>query len=155
MTREEIRNALGEVDVLACTIFGEIRNGSMHDMAAVGCVIRNRADRPGWWGKDLKSVCLAPSQFSCWWEGEHANTRAVYDMAAALLDDQPLGDRSLVAEICWLAQGIAANVVRDTTHGADHYLTTALFRSPTCPAWARGQVPVYEAGGHSFFRLTT
>lgn len=125
----------------------------MHGVAAVGSVIRNRADHPRWWGKDIKSVCLAPSQFSCWWEGEHANTRAVYDLGAALLTKQPLGDRSLVSEIQWLAMGIVENVIRDVARGCDHYLTSALWRSPKCPTWALSRTPVFEESGHAFFRL--
>lgn len=35
---------------------------------AVASVIANRAAKPGWWGRDIRSVCLAPAQFSCWWD---------------------------------------------------------------------------------------
>jgi len=58
------------VEVLAKTIYGEARGQAVLDRLAVGAVIRERALRPGWWGRGFEGVCLAPYQFSCWNEGD-------------------------------------------------------------------------------------
>lgn len=54
------------LDALARTIIGEARGEGMLDMLGVACVVRERALRPGWWGKDVEGVCKAPHQFMCW-----------------------------------------------------------------------------------------
>lgn len=57
--------ALPEADLLARVIWGECRGIDQMEARAIAHVVVNRAKRPGWWGKDVKGVCLAPSQFSC------------------------------------------------------------------------------------------
>ena len=52
--------------VMALTMAAEARSDGPAGMGAVGCVIRNRVEHPGWWGRDWLGVCLAPWQFSCW-----------------------------------------------------------------------------------------
>jgi hypothetical protein len=42
---------------------------------AVAGVIANRAANPGWWGPDIRWVCLAPAQFSCWWDAQGPRVR--------------------------------------------------------------------------------
>lgn len=153
MTREDIRAALSDEQALTATLLGEARGEGLEGLVAVACVVKNRADHPRWWGKSIKGCCLAPSQFSCWWEGEHANTRAVYDLAVALLTNQPLGDRSLVSELRWVAQGVIGEQLRDVTLGADHYLTRALWTSPKAPTWSRTKAPHARIASHVFFRL--
>jgi len=62
------------IDTLARTIIGEARGEGYLDMLAVACVVRERALRPGWWGRDVAGVCKAPRQFTCW---DDHNLRAV------------------------------------------------------------------------------
>lgn len=54
------------VETLARTIIGEARSEGYLDMLAVAAVVRERAKRPGWWGRDVRGVCLYPWQFTCW-----------------------------------------------------------------------------------------
>ena len=68
------------VDVLARTIIGEARGEKFLDMLGVACVVRERALRPGWWGKDITSVCRAPWQFTCW----HDHNRSAIERAHEL-----------------------------------------------------------------------
>jgi spore germination cell wall hydrolase CwlJ-like protein len=56
--------------VLARTLWAEARSQGGEGMHAVANVILNRAAQPDWWGKDIRSVCLAPYQFSCWNEND-------------------------------------------------------------------------------------
>lgn len=60
------------VDTLARTILGEARGQSLLDKIAVAVVVRERASRPGWWGRDVASVCRAPGQFTCWQDHNRA-----------------------------------------------------------------------------------
>lgn len=152
MTREQVRAAISPQTALVCTLLGEAAGEPIEGQVAVACVIRNRATHPRWWGKDVKSVCLAKSQFSCWWEAS-PNTDRVYALAAALHTGQAAtGSRSVVGQLQWIAAGVMDDVLLDSTGGSDHYITTDLLnRHP--PAWAMGKRIVRRIGGHTFFRL--
>ena len=52
--------------IMAKTIWGEARGESYSGQVAVAWVIRNRAERGGWWGNTIREVCLKDQQFSCW-----------------------------------------------------------------------------------------
>ncbi|MGH3756111.1 MAG: cell wall hydrolase, partial [Pseudonocardiaceae bacterium] len=53
-------------EVMGRTLYGEARGEPFDGLVAVAWVIRNRAESPRWWGRDVKGVCLHPLQFSCW-----------------------------------------------------------------------------------------
>lgn len=162
--RDVIRATLSDEQALVCTLYGEAAGEAIHGQIAVGCCIRNRvlADlggdgKPDWWGESFTGVCLKSWQFSCWWE-KTANSERVYALAQALIARQPYGERSLVAELQWIAAGIIGDQLRDITRGADHYMTAALYRAAP-PAWAKlanGQkrTPICSVASHVFFRLT-
>lgn len=157
MTREQLRAKLSDPIALTCTLLGEAANEPIEAQIAVACVVRNRVrldigrdGKPDWWGEGYTGVCLAKWQFSCWWE-QNANSARVYAAAEAMLAHQPLG--GILDELRWIAEGIIGDIIRDRTQGADHYLTTALLRSPKAPAWAKNANPVARIGAHTFFRL--
>ena len=152
MTRDQIRAAISPQTALVCTLLGEAAGELIDGQVAVACVIRNRATHPRWWGKDVKGVCLAKAQFSCWWEPGQ-NSDRVYALAAALHTGQAAtGSRSTVGQLQWIAAGVLDDVLLDNTGGADHYITSDLLkRNP--PAWAMGQRIVRRVGAHVFFRL--
>lgn len=153
MTRAEIRAAISPQTALVATLLGEVGGEPIDGQVAVACVIRNRATHPRWWGQDVKSVCLAPAQFSCWWESG-PNTDRVYGLAEALArGNAATGSRSLVGQLQWIASGVMDDVLTDASGGSDHYLTAALYGSPACPKWAAGKRVVARAGGHVFLRL--
>lgn len=56
---------LDPANLLARVIWGECRGADAMEARAIAHVVVNRASRPGWWGKDVKSVCMATKQFSC------------------------------------------------------------------------------------------
>lgn len=161
MMREQIRAALTDPVALTCTLYGEAAGENLLSQVAVGCVIRNRvlADvggdgRPDWWGEDFRGVCLAPNQFSCWWGSEtDANSKRVYQLAEGLITRQPVGEKNLVAELRWIADGLLTNQIQDHTRAADHYLTRQLLMFKP-PAWTKGRTPVAQIGAHVFFRLS-
>jgi spore germination cell wall hydrolase CwlJ-like protein len=153
MTRDELRDVLTGPQAVLCTILGEAGGESIEGQVAVGQVIANRARFPRWWGGNWRSVCFAPRQFSCWWEGDHANTRMVYAVATAIATHQPISEPTLLSQLRWVTTGVMDEQLLDPTKSADHYLTVALWRSPQCPDWAKHATPTIVCGNHAFFRL--
>lgn len=153
MTPDQIRAALSDMQALICTLFGEAANEPVEGQIAVANVIRNRAAHPRWWGRDIRGVCLAKSQFSCWWE-RNQNTARVYALAEALIRRQDAtSSRTVLSQLHWIAAGVVDGLLIDNTQSADHYLTDWLYRSDKCPAWAKRKPPVARIGAHVFFRL--
>lgn len=121
----------GVVDVVARTLWGEARSQGETGMQAVCNVIQNRARNPGWWGKDLRSVCLASEQFSCW----NANDPQASRMRG------PINDAAFALATTIAKKAVAETLV-DLTRGADHYFAETI---PT-PAWAYGRSPTFVYG---------
>jgi len=130
------------VDLVARTLWGEARSQGETGMHAVCNVIQNRAKNPGWWGKDLRSVCLTPEQFSCW------NTN---DPQAAKMRG-PIDDAAF-AIATTLAKKAVAETLPDLTRGADHYFAETI----ATPAWAYGRSPTFVYGTpgdrHFFYKV--
>ncbi|HRI92974.1 MAG TPA: cell wall hydrolase, partial [Accumulibacter sp.] len=103
---------------------------------AVASVIANRAASPGWWGRDVRSVCLAPAQFSCWWDAQGPRVRSI--------DETDPNFRACLK----IARRVLSGNYRDPTGGADHY-----HRDDVRPSWARGRKPTRLIGRHVFYRL--
>src|SRR5690606_16692532 len=98
VTREQLRAVISDTTALISTPFGEAGGEPVDGPIAGAAVGRNRARHPRWWGKDIRGVCLAKSQFSCWWEA-NANTARVYALADALHRKQDAtGPLSLVGQ---------------------------------------------------------
>jgi len=60
-------------DILARTLWGEMRGEGVAGQIAVAWSIRNRVEmdlhndgKPDWWGEGYAGVCRKPYQFSCW-----------------------------------------------------------------------------------------
>jgi N-acetylmuramoyl-L-alanine amidase len=140
---------LSDVQVLACTLYGEARSEPVEGILAVANVIRNRAKSSvTWWGTGFRGVCLAPKQFSCWRpEGGQGN----YDKLAALVASLKTGavDEARYKECAWIATGVINDWVRDTVKGADHYHAASM--TPR-PKWVYGLIMVAKYGQHIFYR---
>lgn len=123
-----------DLDAMARTIWGEARGEPWAGKLAVAHVIKNRADRGGWWGGTVYAVCHKAKQFSCW-------------------DDQGDGCRAVRLELdrnfreCYAA---AAHVLhgghRDNTNGSTHYHTNSVW-----PRWSEGKEPAVVIENHKFF----
>jgi N-acetylmuramoyl-L-alanine amidase len=129
---------------MTATIYGEARGETYKGMLAVGWVIRNRAENPSWWGKDVKSVCTKPYQFSCWNDSD-PNSKTVRDIAT-----NPLSKvlDVIVARECLQAALEAVGLSEDPTNGANSYHTIAI-----TPKWAEGRTPLITIGHHKFYKL--
>lgn len=152
MTRAELHDAVRHLParaVLALTVWGEARGEPVDGQVAVAWVIKNRAARRR---QTVQKVCLAPWQFSCWWE-DSANARLLAERA-----EQMLAGR-IMPEPRWLAllqrcHQVLVGAVPDPTAGADHYLTTTLYSSDDAPTWAGVMPVVATIGRHTFLRDT-
>lgn len=128
---------------MARTIYGEARSEPWLGQLAVAWVIRNRADRPSWWGHDVESVCRKPLQFSAW----NSDDPNLPILQAATLEAQPFRQ-------AWRAALTAYDRAEaDPTNGATHYhtLTAPSFARTWPPAWALQLVPRAVIGGHRFY----
>jgi len=111
-----------EVFLLALVIWREARGESLPAKLGVAWVVRNRVQRPGWWGKDWISCVLKPFQFSSF-NATDPN---------AVRWPSPL-DTSWEASL-QIAADVYAGRGQDPTSGAVYYFDRSLDNNP--PAWA-------------------
>lgn len=141
---------LSDVQVLACTLYGEARSEPTEGILAVANVIKNRADDPkGRWGKSIRGVCLQKAQFSCWspagGEGNHKKlAELVAQLKAGTVEDKRY------KECAWLATGVINGWGRDTVKGSNHYHTVSLIPRPS---WAQKHTPTVQVKSHLFYVL--
>ena len=147
---------LSDIQVLACTLYGEARSEPTEGILAVACVIRNRvkADiggdtKPDWWGEGYRGVCLKKWQFSCWLpEGGAGNHQKLANLVEDLKQGKATDNR--FKECAWIATGIVNEWGRDITNGADHYHVAGM--TPR-PAWAQAHLPIKQVAKHVFYAL--
>lgn len=147
---------LSDIQVLACTLYGEARSEPTEGIIAVACVIRNRVKvdlgndgKDDWWGEGYRGVCLKPAQFSCWSpEGGEGNFKKLEGLVNALKSKAATDAR--FKECAWIATGIVNDWCRDLTNGADHYHVAGMMPRP---AWAQTSVPVKQIAKHVFYQL--
>lgn len=130
-----------EVRLLAATAWAEARSEGEDGMRAVAHVIVNRMGAR--FGADLKSVVLAPWQFSAWNEGDPnrplAETPERYATGGANLETWLTAQR--------VAREVLAGQSTDPTEGALFYHTRAIR-----PWWSRYGEGRIEIGAHVFYR---
>ena len=125
-----------DIDAMARTIWGEARGETEDGRLAVGHVIKNRADRGGWWGNTIYEVCHKPWQFSCW----NDNDPNRYKMLR--LD----ADNEMFVECIWTALSVVLGKHPDNTSGSCHYHVVGL-----TPDWSEGKTSIGRIGHHEFF----
>lgn len=130
--------------VASRTLYGEARGESWDGQVAVAWVIRNRAERPQWWGTTVSEVCLKKFQFSCWLDSDPNKVRI-----QAVTPAEPHFRRCL---------GIVALVMSgdlfDPTNKATHYFTAAPPNSDQAwpPPWSMKMHQTARIGAHVFLR---
>lgn len=131
-------------EIAGRTLLGEARGEPFEGQIAVAWVIRNRAEKPSWWGGTVSEVCLKPSQFSCWLDGD-PNKSVIEAVTPQLATFRR-------------ALGIAALVLSgdlpDPVDGATHYFTSIRPNIDTSwpPVWARSLKQTARIGAHVFLR---
>ena len=119
---------------LARTVYGEARGETLDGKIAVAWTVRNRVERPRWWGRTYNEVCLKPKQFSCW---DDHNRLEMMEADAA---------DPLFADCLYAALGAITGHIADPTCGATHY-----HASNVSPPWADGQTCTCIIGHHVFY----
>lgn len=131
-------------DILARTLWAEARSQGTEGMVAVCNVVQNRAKQPGWWGHDVRSVCLASEQFSCW----DADDPQAKLMRSPRIMDVEFAAASTIADVALLG------ALTDLTHGADHYVAEYAKSRVT---WDDTTAPTFICGRlgsrHFFYKL--
>jgi len=155
MTEDAIRAQLSGTQTLALTLWGEARGEPVEGRIAIAAVVWNRAVKtsvqpPG--EAQVKAVCLAPEQFSCWNPGPDPNHQRVLAVAQTMIAGQPLDP--ILRECLFIAQGTVGGSLRDNTGGATNYLTTQLYESDRAPSWAQAMKVSVVIGEHTFLRNT-
>ncbi len=133
-----ITDQFSDQSILARTIWGENRGGGEEGMTSVANVVINRVAQPGWWGMDIRSVCLKPEQFSCW----NANDPN-YPLIMAV--DEANSTFALAMDIA--AQAIGGTL-SDITNGATSYYALSMAEPPY---WATGKTPCATIQNQLFF----
>ena len=121
-----------QAGVVALTILAEARGEGKDGMAAVACVIAQRAKNRS---ITPEKVCLQKWQFSCW------NSKSEKDLDH--LYKSPMAEWAL-----YLEENIHS-MNRAKIGFADHYYADWI----KAPYWATGQKPVAVIGKHKFYRL--
>lgn len=127
-----------DLDVMARTLWGEARGESLEGKIGVAWVIKNRADKPSWWGKDITGVCKAPWQFSCWLPNDPNRAKL---LAVKTTDE-------MFRECLFIVAGVLSGNIPDPTKGANHYHAKSIK-----PNWANGVEPTARLHNHVFYRL--
>lgn len=135
-----------DIDTFARTLWGEARGEVFEGILAVGWVIMNRYNRPGWWSRNkgdgipddtIAATCRDPMQFSCWNENDPNREKLIN----VTLDD------SAFQKCYYIALRLSLEYEKnDPTHGSCHYHTANVM-----PKWAQGKIPVYTIGDHRFY----
>lgn len=121
-----------QAGIVALTILAEARGEGKNGMAAVACVINQRAINRN---LTAEQVCLQKWQFSCWNGKREADLKHLYK--------SPMTSWALYLE---------ANINRMNRAKvgfADHYYSTSI----KAPYWAKGRNPVEVIGKHKFYKL--
>jgi N-acetylmuramoyl-L-alanine amidase len=110
-----------QLSLLALVIWREARGEGPKAMMAVGCAIRNRVERPIWWGKDYISVITKKWQFS--------SMAAPGDMQ---LIRYPQAGDSAFEQALQIAEWVISGIVSNPFPGADSFYDDSIPR----PKWA-------------------
>ena len=108
-----------KVYLMALCAWREARGCSDEAIRGVLHVIKNRADKPGWWGTDYVSVVLKPQQFSSFNSNDPNATKFPAD-----------GD-AVFSKILVLTDLVLNNQDEDLTDGAVNYHDASVH-----PSWA-------------------
>lgn len=126
------------LQVLRATIVAEAVTERAAGQLAVGCVIRNRSLLRWGWSSDIKTICLQPWQFSCWWGIDFAKRKADIDQA---MQDESRFPSAHVAALKTLRGE------PDITDLSLHYFNPRL----VLPSWASHLVRKCRIGSHDFY----
>ena len=121
-------------------IWREARGEILDAKRGVAWSIRNRVQRPGWWGASWDGVILKAKQYSSFNPGDPNATKIPY------LNDPSLPDCFAAAEEVFNSAGSAV----DPTLGATSYFDKSMDANP--PPWAAMMMHTTTLGGLRFYK---
>jgi len=169
--KDTMENSIAQdVSVMAQTMWGEARGHGPEGMAAIGFVIKNRADADKGltFGHGIRGVAKQRKQFSCWNEGDPNKSRMLDMQSIDRAIQYHKSPDSVKSYEEWftefknskefkeyqpwrqafiLARKILSGQLQDPTHGAFFYHTSTVH-----PKWAQGAIPVGKIANHIFYR---
>jgi len=128
---------LEDILILTRTIYGEARGEPWRGQLAVGLVVRNRAVQEHMGITTVFGQCLAPNQFSVWWQN-NANTKETLSTGV----DDPVMRKC--ADVAIMALRPDAS---DVTYGALYYAVKNVQRH-----WMEGMSVTTTIGSHKFLK---
>jgi cell wall hydrolase len=130
--------------MLVICVGREARGESYEAMLGVAYSIRNRVERPRWWGHDWMSVMSKPEQYTSMVPPNSRN-----DPNLRVYPDPSNSKWQLVIEA---AEAAYWDIPGDNTHGADSYFDRSMDNDP--PSWATdgSKDHVCDIGDLHFYR---
>jgi len=128
-----------DVNLLGLVIWREARGETCDAQLGVGCSIRNRVNKGGWWGNTYRTVILKPWQYSSFNEGDPNNTKF------------PAPDDSVWLQCLENASLIINGNCEDNTGGAQSYFDRSLDNDP--PKWAATMTKTTDLGHLHFYKV--
>lgn len=125
---------------MSITAWREARSEPDLGIRAVCWCIRNRAERPKWWGRNVYECCVARWQFS-----------SMTDPNDKQLTLWPRLDDPTYIKCVDISRAVLAGTVPHPFPGADSYYATYI----PPPAWATPDKKVGAVGGHVFYNIDT
>lgn len=144
LTKDQILQSLGDIEILALTIYGEARGEPVEGQIAVANVVRNRAITNG---STYRTECLKSHQFSCWNETD-PNKVILYELTEKLMHGMDFPHE--LKQQVWIASGIVGSALSDNTGGAKNYLEKKLYESAKAPRWTTTMTGIRFIGNHVF-----
>jgi spore germination cell wall hydrolase CwlJ-like protein len=129
--------------MVALTVWREASGEATIAKQAVAWAIRNRVDRPGWWGKDWVDVVTHPSQFT--------SMVPPAQLADANLRRWPRPEDPSWSDALHAAFDVICSNVPDPTGGATFYHSYPI-DSPKVPLWAKTYKHVADVGAFHFYK---
>jgi N-acetylmuramoyl-L-alanine amidase len=127
-----------QLSLLALVMWREARGEGIKAMTAVGCSIRNRVQRPSWWGKDYIGVITKKWQYS--------SMAAPGDPQLILY---PQSTDATFEQALQAAQWVMDGTVVTNAPGADSYYDDSI----PAPKWATPETFVAKIGRLNFHNL--
>jgi len=129
---------MGDERDFASVLFAETKD--LDDANAIASVIMNRAKKPDRFGKTVREVIYAPSQFS----GVNSpEWNKAYNQKFVNKEEE-----SIYKQMLQISYQALNGKLKDTTGGADHYVNLELAQ----PSWSKVYKKTIKVGKHTYFK---
>jgi hypothetical protein len=131
---------LSDLELCSLCVWREARGEGLLGKRGVAHCIKNRSDKPSWWGHDVRSVILCKRQFSSFNEADPNSGK------------WPANNDSFYSDSLTICEDVLVNGEEDITNGATSYYDISI--AP--PYWAvdGSNVLTLAVGRFKFFKLT-